>query len=263
MAMSRTRSFSPVTLLALLLCFGLAAPAWAGSEEAARKNAIKGLGKKLKKLAKDPRVEKKQPEVMKVLESLETLGGHEAGRAALYGVPIDIEPIRDRIFTFVEKVHHKDLVKPLVEIINPKNKTFRRDADAKARTAHALSVVADPKAIEPLSALIRTDEDNEVVASAADALATFAGAELKDRKIAVKELVDVLESTYNLAHSFNPDHIKLKSHYQKKWRAYGKSVRAALQSLTGQQLTRPQEWRRWWNDYKKAKSWKDAKPRDK
>ena len=41
----------------------------------------------------------------------------------------------------------------------------------------------------------------------------------------------------------------------KRYKVYAKSVRHALQSLTGVQITRPHDWRRWWNTNKKKKKW--------
>ena len=278
--MSHSTRVSPVPgrrfatwVLPLLLCGGLLlAPTLGGTaladdvgaeeiSEAARKKAISGLGKSLAKLAKDPRLERKMDQVRKILDSLETLGGPEAGLAALKGVGITDEATRDRLFALIEGAEDKRTLKPLLALLE--NKHFRRDADLKRRVAHALAVLADPKAIEPLSDLIRYDQDAEVVAEAADALSVFSGAAIPKKRIGVRRMVDLYESTYNLMKSVRvEDKLQVKN-AARRWKVYARSIRASLQALTGRQLTKPQEWRRWWNDCKKSKDWsKCGLPRD-
>ena len=246
--------------LCLLLC-GPAAVSVGAEEDAAteraRKNAVKGLRSKIRKLARSPYAHKpeKKAEFLKQLEALSALGGVEAGRAALEALPHTDKDVRDAAFEIVEREHHKTLVKPIVDLLE--DKEFRRDADAKRRLAHALSVINDPSAIVPLSDLIRFDEDAEVVAEAADALAGFTTAKLELRKIAVRRLVDLYGSTWNLKESVKADKRDkiLRRKATARWKVYGKSLRYALQALTGVQLSRPHEWRDWWNENKKKKKW--------
>ena len=256
-------------LLALLAAILLAAPqppAAAGEDdkgkeekpavtEAARRSAIRGLRSKVRKLATSAWREKKTPELLEALDALEVLGGTEAGRAAMGAIPHPDPKVRDKAFALIEREHDASFVKPLVQVLEDKD--MRRDADAKRRIAHALSVIADPKAIEPLSDLIRFDEDPEVVAEAADALTTFASVKVAERKPAVKRLVDLYESTWNLKESVRQGHKDkvMKKEAQERYEVYGKPLRHALQALTGVQLTRPAEWRRWWNDNKKRGKW--------
>lgn len=263
----RMKSTFPALVLLLALLVAAPAPRAEAAEdpdkgkeapaatEAARKNAIKGLGSKIRKLARSPRPEKKQAELMKHLEALAALGGTEAGRAAMGALPHPAEEVRDAAFAIVEREHDKSFLKPLVQMLE--DKRYRRDTDAKRRIAHALAVVAEPGAIEPLSDLIRFDEDPEVVAEAADALASFASAKVPQRKPAVKRMVDLYESTWNLKESVRQDHKDkvLKKEAMDRYKVYGKPLRHALQSLTGVQLTRPAEWRRWWNSNKKRTKW--------
>jgi aminopeptidase N len=252
-------------LLALLLGAGLlVAPGPRGHtyaddvgakevSESARKKAISGLGKSLGKLARDPRLARKMDEVTKIIDSLEALGGPEAGLAALKGVGITDEATRERLFVLLETVQDKRALKPLLALLE--NKQFRRDPDLKRRVAHALAVLADDKAIEPLSDLIRYDEDAEVVAEAADALAVFATATVEKKRIGVRRMVDLYGSTYNLMKSVRvEDKLQVKRAAQ-RWKVYARSLRGSLQAMTGRQLTKPQEWRRWWNDCKKSKDW--------
>ncbi len=223
--------------------------------EAARKNAIRGLAAKIRKLARNPRPEKKKPDLLKHLEALAALGGKEAGKAAMGAIPHLDKEVRDAAFDIIEREHDKSHLKPLVAILEGKD--YRRDADAKRRVVHALSVLALPKAIEPLADLIRFDEDPEVVAEAADALASFASVKVELRKPAVRRMVDLYESTWNLKESVRQEHKDkiLKKQATARYKVYGKSLRFALQALSGVQLSRPAEWRRWWNSNKKRSKW--------
>ncbi|MDJ0522323.1 MAG: HEAT repeat domain-containing protein [Planctomycetota bacterium] len=258
----------PATAILLALLFAAPPEALAKDDpaakkpalkEAGRKNAIKGLRSKVRKASRSPYAMKKKPEVLKHLEALAALGGKEAGRAAMEAVRHPDAEVRDRAFDLIEREHDKSFTKPLAAMLE--DKAFRRDFDARRRIAHALAVVADPDAVEPLASLIRFDEDSEVVAEAADALAGYATAPLKVRKPAVKRLVDLYSSVWNLKESVKTDHKDkiMKKEAQARYKVYGKSLRHALQSLTGRQLTRPKEWRQWWNENKKKKSWKRGK----
>ena len=90
-------------------------------------------------------------------------------------------------------------------------------------------------------------------------LATFPTAPIEKRKTAVKQLINLYESTYNLMKSVRPEDRIQSKIAAKKYRVYGKSLRASLQSLSGQQFSAPKEWRRWWNDCKKSRDWKKCK----
>ncbi len=263
----RAARLRPVQMAVLLLCATLVSvpamslPTAAAADnaptanEAARKNAIKGLKSKVRKASNGPYALKKKAMVLKHLEALTALGGKEAGRAAMEAIPHPDKEVRDAAFTLIEREHDKTFTKPLAALLE--HKDFRRDFDVRRRIAHALSVVSDPPAMEPLASLIGFDEDAEVVAEAADALAGYAQAPLKYRKPAVKRLIDLYSSTWNLKESVKADKKDKinKKRAQAKYKVYGKALRFALQALTGRQLTRPKEWRGWWNDNKKKKSW--------
>lgn len=248
-------------LTALLLVAGLLAPpgAFAAEEpavaptEIARKKAIKGLRTKLRRASRSVHAFKKHEEILKFLDTLKALGGHEAGLAALEAVPVTDAKIRDSAFDVVETNHHPRLVAPLALLLD--TKAYRRDADLQKRVAHALAVMADAKAIEPLTSLVRTDIDAEVVAEAAGALATYAAQPIEKKRDAVKRLIDVYATTYNYMMSMRPEDKVMRKKMGARYKVYGKPVRHAMQALTGQQLSRAQEWRHWWNKNKKAKKW--------
>ncbi len=234
-----------------------AAAADADVDEVAKKRATKGLGKDLKRLVRDPRVMKKLEEVNKILDGLAALPGTEAGIAALKGAPIKDEKVRDRIFLFAEEHHDKSMLKPLVEMLQEKD--HRRDIDLRKRTVHALAVVADPRALEPLSKLVTFGVDEHLVAETCSALAIFAAAKQVQRRPAVKALVDTYEATYTYLKSVRPEHRILTKTATRRWRVYGRHMRGALQALTGTQLSKPHEFRQWWNTCKKSKDWTKCK----
>jgi hypothetical protein len=221
--------------------------------EAARKSAIRGIRSKLRKLTASPYALKKKDEILKNLEALGALGGKEAGAAALAAVRLNEATVRDAAFELVEREHDKVLVKPLAALLE--DKRYRRDADVRRRIAHALSVMADPSCIAPLATLIRFGEDAEVVAQAADALAGYGRAPQKLRRDAVKRLIDLYSGTWNYKESVRPADKVISKIATARYKVYGKSLRFALQALTGTQLRRPHEWRKWWNVNKKNKKW--------
>jgi hypothetical protein len=244
----------PTALLALLLVVAGAATGLAQGEDAAqvaRLEAVRGLARQLRKAARALRPDK--PEILTLLDALDALRGHEAAQAALEGVALTDAEIRERIFALVDREHGPELVEPLSGVLSAKQ--HRRDADLRRRVARSLGVAGAPAAVAPLTTLIRTDEDAGVVAAAADALATYAAAPLGARKEAVRTLIDVYESTWNLSLSIHPEDKVIATVMKERWRIYGSAVRHALQALTGQTLTRPQEWRWWWNKNKKRTDW--------
>lgn len=270
MAMTRsTLPFLRLTALGLILALvssvlGLPVPALgpaqtasADAEADATRRTIAGLGKRLRKLARSPHVLKKLDEVNTILDALAVHASPAAGLEALGGAAIPDEKVRARIFAFAEENHDKKMLKPLIGLLE--HKDTRRDVPLKRLIVHALSVLADPIALEPLGDLIGFDEDAELVADVCAALGVFAGAKIEKRKPVVKALVDLYGYTYNLKQSIRPEDKILTKIASKRWRVYSVPMRTALQTLTGKQWTRSHEWRRWWNDCKKAKDWSKCK----
>jgi hypothetical protein len=225
--------------------------------EAAKKAKIKDLGRDIRKWAQGPWAVQRKDDILKALEALALLGGLDAADEALGAVPMADPEVRDRAFALVEKVHDKALIKPMVALLE--HKDLRRDHDLHRRIAHALAVTADVKAIEPLTALI-SSEDAEVVAAAADALATFADAKVDEKREAVKRMIDLYESTWNMMNSVRPEDQKAAKIASQDWDVFGRPLRQTLQTLTRQQLSRPKDWRRWWNDHKKDAKWAPGGP---
>jgi hypothetical protein len=228
------------------------APPVAAATEEARKAAIDEIRRDLKRWAASPRIEEVKPNVLKALQSLETIGGEATAKVALEAVAMNEPEVRDRAFAVVEKERPKDLVKTLAAL--PDDRRFKRDFDLHKRVAHALAVIADVSAIEPLTQFLLSD-DAAVVAAAADALGTFASAPHKHRVEPVKRMIDLYEGTWNKKESIRPEDRVAAKQAADDWEVFGKSLRASLQALTRQTITRPREWRDWWNDHKKEDSW--------
>src|SRR5438128_89429 len=164
----------PARLLAVALSLcaavatGAARPRTARAEdplsptEAAKKESIERLEKDLRRTANSPRAEKQKDEIVKALESLGVLGGPEAGKASLAALAFDNEDVEKAAMKVVEENHAKSLVAPLGAIIE--NKETRRRFRLHALLAHAFGVIADPSALEPLTALVES-EDAHVVAA--------------------------------------------------------------------------------------------------
>lgn len=221
--------------------------------EVARQEAIERLGRSLRKDASSPRAEKLRDEIVKDLEALEALDGADAARAALGGLAFDDDAIEKRVLAYVEAVHDASLVKPLAALLD--HKDYRRRFRLHAGIAHAFAVIADPAALEPLTGLVGS-EDPKVVAAAADALGGFKQVPHAKRVEPVRRMIDRFESCWNLKESRRPEDRIATDQAKGEWEVYGAALRKALQALTGQtHLTRPKQFRDWWNDHKKATNW--------
>lgn len=221
--------------------------------ETARKENVERLQKELRKAASSPRAAKEREQITAALDALIVLGGADAARASLEALAFDDEEMEKKVFVFVETVRDRSLVKPLAAMIEDKD--TRRRFRLHALIAHAFAAIADASAIEPLTALVESEEPH-VVAAAADALVAFRSAPHAKRVEPVKQLLEVFESTWNLKESRRPEDRIQTDEAKGHWEVYGASVRKALQTLSGQtQLTRPKEFRDWWNEHKKATNW--------
>ncbi len=255
------RTSIPLALLAAVLgaALGLGgpAPARAGddgaAEESARRENVERIEKDLRRMANSPRAAEKKEDVRKAIEALTVLGGTDAAKAALAAIPMEDEDVEKDVMALVEKVHDKSLVAPLGALVE--HKDTRRRFRLHGLVAHALSVIGDVSAIEPLTALVQSEEAS-VVAAAADALATYKSAPHAKRVEPVKRMVDLFESTWNLRMSVRPEDKIATDRAKQDWEVFGAALRRALQALTGQtQLARPREFRVWWNDHKKDTNW--------
>ena len=225
----------------------------ASAEETAKRESIEKIEKELRKDASSPRAEKHKAEITQALESLKALGGPAAAKAALSALAFDDEETEKAALGVVEANKSKALIAPLAAIIEDKD--TRRRFRLHALLAHAFAVIADPACLEPLTELVQSEEAT-VVAAAADALAGFKGAPHAKRLEPVRRMIDIFDTTWNLKESVRPDDKVARERARTDWEAYGVAIRKALQALTGQvNLTRPRQFREWWNDHKKDANW--------
>jgi hypothetical protein len=222
-------------------------------EEIAKRENIERLGKDLRRMATSPRAPEKKDEIKKSLEALAVLGGPLSAKASLEALALEDEDVEKDVMKNVESARDKSLVAPLGALVE--HKDYRRRFRLHALLAHALGVIGDVSAIEPLTGMVQSEEAL-VVAAAADALVLFRAAPRGKRLEPVRRLIDVFESTWNLKESIRQEDRVARDRAKKDWEVYGAACRKALQALTGQaQLTRPRQFRDWWNENKKATNW--------
>jgi hypothetical protein len=245
------------------LCLLFAAALWAAprafaeepasAEETAKKESIEKIERELKKKASSPRADKHKEDIAKALESLKVLGGPAAAKAALAALAFDDEESEKAAFEVVEAAKSKVLIAPLAAIIEDKD--TRRRFRLHALVAHAFGVIRDPACLEPLAGLVQS-ENPQVVAAAADALVLYKGAPHAKRLEPVRRMIDLFDTTWNLKESVRPEDKVARDTARGDWDVFSAALRKALQELTGQaNLTRPRQFREWWNDHKKDANW--------
>src|SRR5262245_4673638 len=225
----------------------------ASAEEIAKRGSIERLEKDVHRWATGPWAAQKKEEIRKAVESLGALGGTMAAKAAIGALAFDDDDVEKDVMKVVEADHGKALVTPLSALLEGKD--TRRRFRLHALIAHALGVIADTAALEPLTDLLRS-EDAAVVAATADALATFRGAPHAKRVEPVKRMIDLFETTWNNKESIRPEDKLRREQAKTDWEVFGQALRKSLQALTGQaQPSRPRQFRDWWNDHKHESNW--------
>jgi hypothetical protein len=180
------------------------------------------------------------------------LGGVDGAKAALEALAFEDADVETRVFALLETVRDKSLVAPLGALVE--HRDYRRRFPLHERIAHALAVIGDASGIETLTTLIGSEEAR-VVAASADALATFRSAPQEKRRDAVKRMIDLYETTWNLKEGVRVQP-QQREQARQNWEVYAVALRRSLQALTGQTgLSFPRQFRDWWNDHKKSKDW--------
>jgi hypothetical protein len=255
---------SPPPLVRLALAAFVAAASVAGfraaaadeattPEEIARKESVERLEKAIKRMTASPRVAEKKDDIKKAVDALGELHGTDAAKASLAALAFDDEDVEKDVMKVVEADKGKALVAPLGAMIEDKD--TRRRFRLHGLIARAFAVIGDASALEHLAKLVQS-EDPHVVAAAADALVTFKKAPHAKRVEPVRRTLDVFESTWNYKESVRPEDRLRTDVARTNWEIYGTACRKALQALTGQtQLSRPQQFRDWWNEKKHANDW--------
>ena len=136
---------------------------------------------------------------------------------------------------------------------------FTQRAQEAVAAGQAIALRKNHTYYEPETLILALLEQRDGIAApileAADALSGYGAVPIKTRKIAVRRLVDLYETTWNLKESVRPEDKILRKVATGRYKIYGKALRYSLQALTGQHITRPHDWRRWWNHNKKKPKW--------
>lgn len=247
--------------LALLLAPPLARPAGAeeppSAMEQARAAKLRELRRDVRKWAQGPWAAEHQDDLLKALAALEALGGLPAAQAAIEALHAQDAAVRDRACALVDGVHDPSLVAALGALLVDKD--LRRDTDLRLRVARSLGVQGLVEAIPHLVLLVQ-DGEAPVVAAACTSLAAFGQARTDLKREAVRRMIDLYESTWNLMNSVRPEDRLLAKLAYEDWEVFHKPMREALRKLTLQPLAYPKDWRRWWNDHKKDREWKPGAP---
>ncbi len=134
-------------------------------------------------------------------------------------------------------------VKPLSDWLGHKN--FRANLRLQARIANSLGNTKDPRAIDPLLALL-ANKDKEMQLAGAGALAFFDGTDLGTRKRLFEAALHVLMDQKARK---DADLNDFEAH--DRWNAISGPIVTLLQRLARRNETDPEAWQRWWNKNKK------------
>ncbi len=141
-------------------------------------------------------------------------------------------------------------VKPLTELLG--HKSHRSNLRLQTRIALSLGATKDPRALEPLLALLE-HKDKEMQVAGAESLASYEGADLATRKRIFEPLLRTLMDQKTKKDNDSSDLEALE-----RWNAISGPIVTSLQRLSGQNETEAEAWQRWWNKNKKA-DWGEGK----
>lgn len=131
------------------------------------------------------------------------------------------------------------------------HKSHRKDVELQRKLILKLGKTQHESGRSPLINLL-VDKDPQIIAAAAEALGEYSGIEQKLRKTTFEELLKVLMSAKGARDSDPNDTIA-----RDKYDIIAAPIVTSLQRLSGETVTDPSEWQRWWNKSKKE-DW-DAK----
>jgi HEAT repeat protein len=125
------------------------------------------------------------------------------------------------------------------------DKSHRKDTELQKKLILLVGKTKHDSAREPLIALL-LDKDPQLVAAAAEGLGNFAEIEQKVRKSTFEEVLKVLTSAKNAVDADANDTIA-----RDRYDVVSAPMVTTLQRLSGQEISDPAEWQRWWNKNKK------------
>ncbi len=126
------------------------------------------------------------------------------------------------------------------------HKRHRKDLMLQSQLILSLGKTKDEGAIKTLMDLLK-DKSPTIISAAAQSLANFTGADQKDRKKIVNELVRLLIDAKTAVDDDVTDTIA-----RELYDTIAAPIITTLQELTGHDERAPEEWQRWWNKNKKS-----------
>ena len=125
------------------------------------------------------------------------------------------------------------------------NKSHSSDIPLQELLIRKLGKLHDPRGLKPLIKLL-DDHEPKIQGAASEALASYDGSELAERKQIFEELLKLLMETKNELDANPTDPIP-----RQRYDVISAPIITSLQRLSRHQEQDPQEWQRWWNKNKK------------
>lgn len=126
------------------------------------------------------------------------------------------------------------------------HKRHRKDTMLQTQLILSLGKTKDEGAIKTLMDLLK-DKSPTIISAAAQSLANFSGADQKERKKIVNDLVRLLIDAKTAVDDDVTDTIA-----RELYDTIAAPIITTLQELTGHDERAPEEWQRWWNKNKKS-----------
>jgi hypothetical protein len=126
------------------------------------------------------------------------------------------------------------------------HKRHRKDTALQTQLILSLGKTKDAGAIKTLMDLLK-DKSPTIISAAAQSLSNFSGADQKERKKIVNDLVRILIDAKTAVDNDVTDTIA-----RELYDTIAAPIITTLQELTGHDERAPEEWQRWWNKNKKS-----------
>lgn len=126
------------------------------------------------------------------------------------------------------------------------HKRHRKDTMLQTQLILSLGKTKDEGAIKTLMDLLK-DKSPTIISAASQALGNFSGADQKERKKIVNDLVRILIDAKTAVDDDVTDTIA-----RELYDTIAAPIITTLQELTGHDERAPEEWQRWWNKNKKS-----------
>jgi len=161
--------------------------------------------------------------------------------------------VLEEVFLTLKGIKSRKVTKKLEALLD--HSTLKKDPAIRIGVCRAFEGSADPAAADTLIDLMR-DNDDRVVAAAAEAAGAYRYAKQSVRKDLFKTILDIYTSTWNLKNSVKQELKTEKRRAERKWEVVEKPMEKGLALLSNVTEQSPPDWRRWWNK-NKNEDWAD------